>query len=79
MNIPNNKIAAYVERISKLMTERDNFNEDIREVYKEAKGEDFDVKALRATVAAYRKGKDKVEEEEILKMEYLKAVWGDLL
>lgn len=57
MTVPNfakAKLRVFVERIDKLEDERKTIGGDINEVYAEAKGEGFDVKALRAVVRLYR-------------------------
>lgn len=44
------QLKAFVERIERLEEEKKAAAEDIRDVYAEAKGNGFDVKALRAIV-----------------------------
>lgn len=43
-------LRAYVERVEKLTEEKKTYSDDIRDVFAEAKGNGFDVKALRAVI-----------------------------
>ncbi len=53
-NFAKAKLKSFVERVEKLEEEKKAISEDIREVYAEAKGDGFDVKALRAVIRMYR-------------------------
>ena len=68
------KLKAFVERIERLETEKADLAADIREVYAEAKGNGFDVKALR-TIIKLRKmdAHDRQEAETILET-YMQAL-----
>jgi uncharacterized protein (UPF0335 family) len=61
------QLKAFVERIERLEEEKKALADDIRDVYAEAKGTGFDVKALR-TIVRLRKQDDneRREQEEIL-------------
>jgi uncharacterized protein (UPF0335 family) len=65
-NFAKAKLKSFVERIEKLEEEKKTISEDIREVYAEAKGDGFDVKALRAVVRLYRQDTDERREHEAL-------------
>jgi uncharacterized protein (UPF0335 family) len=65
-NFAKAKLKSFVERIEKLEEEKKTISEDIREVYAEAKGDGFDVKALRAVVRMYRQDTDQRKEYEAL-------------
>lgn len=43
-------LKSFVERIERLMEEKKSFADDIRDVFAEAKGTGFDVKALRTVI-----------------------------
>lgn len=66
-SIVSERLRSFVERIERLMEEREALNGDIREVFSEAKGTGFDIKTLRQIIklrkleAAFRK-----EQEELL-------------
>jgi uncharacterized protein (UPF0335 family) len=49
VTIPGGKIRAFVERIENLDTEIQEFNEQKKEVFAEAKSDGFDVKILRGS------------------------------
>lgn len=65
-NFAKAKLKSFVERIEKLEEEKKAIADDIREVYAEAKGDGFDVKALRAVVREYRQDADQRREHEAL-------------
>lgn len=57
------RIRSFIERIERLEEEKKAIADDIKEVFAEAKGEGYDVKALKA-VLAYRK-QDPAERSEL--------------
>ena len=58
-----------VERIEKLMEDMANIKGDIKEVYKEAKSDGFDVKALKDIIRMRKKDRDEIAEmDEIIKL-----------
>ena len=65
-NFAKAKLKSFVERVEKLEEEKKAISEDIREVYAEAKGDGFDVKALRAVIRMYRQDLDQRKEYEAL-------------
>jgi uncharacterized protein (UPF0335 family) len=65
-NFAKAKLKSFVERIEKLEEVKKTISEDIREVYAEAKGDGFDVKALRAVIRMYRQDTDQRKEYEAL-------------
>jgi len=71
------QLKAIIERIERLEEEKKTISDDIRDVYAEAKGNGFDVKALR-TIVRLRKqdANERAEEETIL--ENLHAGVGDV-
>lgn len=68
------QLKSIVERIGRLIDERGEVNEQIKEVYSEAKGNGFDVKVLRKAVALMRKDKAKVKEENSIMQLYAVAL-----
>jgi uncharacterized protein (UPF0335 family) len=52
------QLKALVERIERLSEEKDGIASDIRDVYAEAKGNGFDVKALRTIVRLRKQDAD---------------------
>jgi uncharacterized protein (UPF0335 family) len=61
------QLKAIVERIERLEEEKKATSDDIRDVYAEAKGNGFDVKALRTIVRLRKQDTDeRREEQEVL-------------
>lgn len=54
----NNDVGAIAKRLITLLDERDGLNEDIKELYLEAKGEGLDVPALRQAIMLKRKDRN---------------------
>ncbi len=63
------QLKAIIERIERLEEEKKAISDDIRDVYAEAKGNGFDVKALR-TIVRMRKqdANERAEQETILEL-----------
>lgn len=62
----NGQLKALVERINRLMDDRDEVSSDIREVFQEAKSGGFDLPALRAIVRAQREDAEKRRNREAM-------------
>ncbi|MGO4450415.1 DUF2312 domain-containing protein [Phyllobacterium sp. TAF24] len=60
----NSKLKRLVDKIERLDETIKEHNAEKSDVYKEAKGDGYDVKALRKVITIRRKGLDKHEEEE---------------
>ena len=61
------QLKAFVERIERLEEEKKALSDDIRDVYAEAKGNGYDVKAMRAIVRMRKQDKDeRIEYETVL-------------
>jgi uncharacterized protein (UPF0335 family) len=67
-------LKAFVERIERLEEEKKTIADDIRDVYAEAKGNGFDVKALRAIVRLRRQDADERAEQETILETYMQAL-----
>jgi uncharacterized protein (UPF0335 family) len=65
-NFAKGQLKALVERIEKLEEEKKALADDIREVYGEAKGAGFDVKALRTVVRLRMQDSEDRKEHEAL-------------
>ena len=63
-----------ITRIERLEEEKAALAADLREVYAEAKGDGFDVKALRAVVRIRKQDENKRKEEEAVLVTYLHAL-----
>lgn len=62
----NGQLKALVERINKLMDDRDEVSSDIREVFQEAKSGGFDLPALRAIIRTQREDAEKRRNREAI-------------
>jgi len=61
------QLKAVIERIERLEEEKKTISDDIKDVYVEAKGNGYDVKALRTIVRLRKQDpNDRAEEETIL-------------
>ncbi|MGU9981540.1 DUF2312 domain-containing protein [Phreatobacter sp. HK31-P] len=68
------QLKSIIERVERLEEEKKALQEDIKEVYGEAKANGFDTKVLRKIVALRKQDRDeRMEEESILDL-YLQAL-----
>ena len=68
------QLKAIVERIGRLEEEKKATSDDIRDVYAEAKGNGFDVKALRTIVRMRKMDTDERREQQEVLETYLHAL-----
>jgi uncharacterized protein (UPF0335 family) len=68
------QLRSFVARIERLEEEKAALATDLREVYAEAKGTGFDVKALRAVIRIRKQDENKRREEEAVLTTYLHAL-----
>lgn len=61
-----NQLKSIVARINTLMDEKKQISDDITDVYAEAKGNGYDVPALRAIVKAQREEAEKRQAREAM-------------
>ncbi|BBE73912.1 DUF2312 domain-containing protein [Oharaeibacter diazotrophicus] len=69
------ELKQFVERIERLEEEKKAIADDVRDVYAEAKGRGFDIKAIRAIVRLRAKEPHEREEEEAI-LELYKSALG---
>ncbi|MCW2242200.1 DUF2312 domain-containing protein [Azospirillum canadense] len=63
------RLKAFVERIERLEEEKRGLQEDVKEVYAEAKGTGFDTKIIRQIIRLRKMDKaDRQEQEAILEL-----------
>ena len=72
--IAKDHLKAFVERIERLEEEKKAIADDIRDVYAEAKGNGFDIKALRTIVRLRKQDKDERAEQETILQTYMLAL-----
>jgi uncharacterized protein (UPF0335 family) len=68
------QLKAFIERIERLEEEKKALGDDIRDVYAEAKGTGFDVKALRVIVRLRKQDVNERKEQEALIETYMHAL-----
>ena len=68
------QLKAFVERVEKLEEEKKAISDDIRDVYAEAKGNGFDVKALRQIVKLRKMEPTEREEQDAILETYMHAL-----
>ena len=72
--IARDHLKSFVERIERLEEEQKDLASDKRDVYEEAKGNGFDVKALRAIIAMRKRDADELREHQLIVETYLEAL-----
>ncbi|CAL8974518.1 hypothetical protein RHODGE_RHODGE_03301 [Rhodoplanes serenus] len=68
------QIRVLVERIERLEEEKKALADDIKDVFAEAKGKGYDVKALRAVIRLRKQDKDERAEHEAIVETYMHAL-----
>ena len=68
------QLKAFIERVERLEEEKKTIADDIRDVYAEAKGSGFDVKALRTIVRLRKQDIEERKEEEAILETYMHAL-----
>lgn len=68
------QLKAIVERVERLAEEKKTISDDIRDVFAEAKGNGFDVKALRAVIRIRAMDANERAEQEAVLDTYLNAL-----
>ena len=68
------QLKAIIERIERLEEEKKTISDDIRDVYAEAKGNGFDVKALRTIVRLRKQDANERAEAETILETYMQAL-----
>lgn len=68
------QLKSIIARVENLEEEKSGITADIRDVYSEAKGNGFDIKAIRAIVTLRKKDPAQAEEEETIYDTYRRAL-----
>ena len=68
------QLKAIVERIERLEDEKKTIADDVRDVYVEAKGNGFDIKALRTIVRLRKMDANDRQEQETILENYMHAL-----
>lgn len=72
--VAKDQLKAFVERIERLEEEKKAIADDIRDVYAEAKGNGYDVKALRTIIRLRKQDKNERAEHEAILETYMHAL-----
>jgi uncharacterized protein (UPF0335 family) len=68
------QLRAIIERIERLEEEKKTISDDIRDIYAEAKGNGYDVKALRTIVRMRKQNANERSEQETILKTYMHAM-----
>ena len=68
------QLKSVIERVERLEEEKKAIADDVRDVYAEAKGNGYDVKALRAVVRLRKQDVNERKEQEAILETYLHAL-----
>lgn len=68
------QLKSIIERVERLEVEKAEIQEQIKEVYLEAKGNGFDPKVVKKVVALRKKDRAKRQEEDAILDLYLSAI-----
>ena len=71
------RLLSYVERVERLEEEKAALQNDIKEIYAEAKASNFDVKAIKELVKIRKKDEQERQAEEYIVEQYRKALGID--
>lgn len=75
--IDSERLLSYVERVEHLEEEKAVLQNDIKEIYAEAKSANFDVKAIKELVKIRKKDELERQAEEYIVEQYRKALGID--
>ena len=73
-NVAADQLRLFIERIERLEEEKKGISDDIKDVYAEAKGNGYDVKALRTVVRLRKQDINERREEEAVLETYMHAL-----
>ena len=73
-NVTGERLRSYIERVERLEEEKHGIADDIKDVFAEAKGDGFDVKAIRQIIKIRKKDPSDRQEEEAMVENYMAAL-----
>jgi uncharacterized protein (UPF0335 family) len=71
---PKDQLRAIIERIERLEEEKKTLSDDVRDIYSEAKGNGYDVKAIRTIVRMRKQDANERQEAETILETYMHAM-----
>ena len=73
-SVASGQLRAFIERIERLIEDKEAIQDDIKEVFSEMKGTGFDVKTVRQIIKLRKKDKAERQEEEAILDLYMNAL-----
>lgn len=73
-SVAGDQLRSIIERIERLEEERRELAEDVKSIYREAKSNGFDAKAIRKIVSLRKKDAEERREEEAILELYMHAI-----
>jgi len=68
------ELRQFIERVERLHEERRTIDDDVKDIYGEARGRGYDVKTMKRVIAARRKDRNERLEEDHLFETYMRAL-----
>lgn len=68
------ELRQFIERVERLHEERRTIDDDVKEIYGEARGRGYDVKAMKRVLAARRKDAGERMQEDLIFETYMRAL-----
>jgi uncharacterized protein (UPF0335 family) len=75
--ITDDRLRLLIERVERLSDEKKGIQDDIRDVFSEAKATGYDTKAMKAVIKIRKKSRDDRMQEEAILETYLAALGID--
>jgi uncharacterized protein (UPF0335 family) len=75
--ITDDRLRLLIERVERLQDEKKGIQDDIRDVFSEAKATGYDTKAMKAVIKIRKKSRDDRMQEEAILETYLAALGID--
>lgn len=72
-----NRLLSYIQRIERIEEEKKALQNDIKEIFEEAKSANFDVKAIKQLLKIRKKDESERQEEEFILDTYRRALGID--
>lgn len=74
MNVSTEQLRLFIERIERLLEEKKGISDDLSDVYREAKGQGYDTKAMKAVIKLRAMKRDERQEAEAILDTYKTAL-----
>ena len=74
MNVSAEQLRLFIERAERLLEEKKGISDDLSDVYKEAKSQGFDTKAMKAVIKLRAMKRDERQEAEAILDTYKTAL-----